>query len=153
MTLEASRRFGMMEDAFEWSVFECCTVYVSCDPVVIEHWCTLWPDRAGLVSLGCRAIETKSKLRTHNFIMEHVVRSTRQTRVMSPTLPDELQHVVYTGQHVVHEHNCIEELSFQVPELMQRDEGCVAHFGKILDAVIECAPGAMRGTNDYPHAN
>ena len=72
---------------------------------------------------------------------------------MSPTLPDELQHVVYTRQHVVHEHNCIEELSLQIPKLMQRDEGSIAHFGKILDTVIECAPGTMGGTNDHSHAN
>ena len=85
--------------------------------------------------------------------MEHIVSSTRQTRVMSPTLPDELQHVVYTRQHVVHEHNCIEKLSLQIPKLMQRDEGSVPHLGEVLNTVIECAPGTVRGTNDHSHAN
>jgi hypothetical protein len=42
MALETVRGWWVVEYRFERSVFECCAVDISCHPVVIEHWSTLY---------------------------------------------------------------------------------------------------------------
>lgn len=39
--LETAGRFGVMENTFEWCVFEGCAVDITSDPVVVEDGSTL----------------------------------------------------------------------------------------------------------------
>jgi hypothetical protein len=39
--LESVVGFRMMEDLFERSIFKCCTIDISCYPIIVEYRCAL----------------------------------------------------------------------------------------------------------------
>ena len=85
--------------------------------------------------------------------MVHVVRSTSDPRILFPTLPDQLQHIIHTWQDIIHEHDRIEHLVFVIPQFVQRDHGGVTDFGEILYPMIELTSRTHTGPNDNSQAD
>jgi len=83
----------VVEDAFEGGVFESGSVDVSGDPVVVEY-------------------------RRSDLFVEHVISGTSQTRVLPPTLPDELEEVIHAGKDIVHEDDRVEDLPIVVSKFV-----------------------------------
>ena len=84
--------------------------------------------------------------------MVHVVGSAGYSRVIYPALPDQLEEIVHTGQDVVHEDDRIEVLVLRVAQLVQRHERGVAHFGEVLDTVVERPACTLRCPDGNAHA-
>ena len=82
--------------------------------------------------------------------MIHIIRRTRNPRIIPPTLPNKLQEVVHARQDIVHEYNRVEILVLRVPQLMQRHERRVPHLRQILNPMIERPPCAHRRLDLHP---
>jgi len=78
--------------------------------------------------------------KTHNIVVKHVITSTRNPRVLPPTLPDQLQQIIHARQDIVHEHDRIKHDLLVLPQLMQRHQRCVPNLCQVLNPMIERSP-------------
>lgn len=85
--------------------------------------------------------------------MVHVIRRTGDTRILSPTLPNQLEQVVDTGQDIVHEDDRVKDFSVIVTKFVEGQHGGVSDFGKVFDTVVEQASGTHRCSDDDPQAD
>jgi hypothetical protein len=69
--------------------------------------------------------------------MVHVIRRACYTRIIPPTLPDELKQVVYAWEDIVHEYDSIEILVMGVAQFMEGVERLVANLCEVLYTVVE----------------
>ena len=88
---------------------------------------------------------------THDIVVKHVIRRTRDPGVLPPALPDQLEHVVHAGQDVVHEDHRIKDLALGIPQFVQGHHGRVPDLGEVFDPMVERSSGSHRGTDDDPH--
>lgn len=80
--------------------------------------------------------------------MVHVIRCTSDTRILSPTLPDQLEQVVDTGQDIVHENDRVKDFAVIVTEFVEGQHGGVSDFGEVFDTVVEQTTGTHRCADD-----
>jgi hypothetical protein len=85
--------------------------------------------------------------------VEHVIRRTRNPGILTPALPDQLEHVVDTRQDVVHENDRIKRLAFTVSQFVKGHHGSVSDLGQILDTMVERSSRPHRCPDDDPHSD
>lgn len=85
--------------------------------------------------------------------MVHVIRCTSDARILSPTLPDQLEQVVDTGQDIVHEDDRVKDLAVIVTEFVEGQHGGVSDFGEVFDTVVEQTTGTHRCSDDDPETD
>ena len=76
--------------------------------------------------------------------MVHVICGAGNAGIVHTALVDEFEEVVDAWKDIVHEHYGIKVLVLIVSQLVEGHKGSISNFGKILDAVVERAAGALR---------
>jgi hypothetical protein len=79
--------------------------------------------------------------------VEHIVRGTGDTSILSPTLPDQLEQIVDARQDVVHEDDRVEDLLLVLPQLVQRHQRRVSDLCEVLDSMVKRSPRPHRRPN------
>lgn len=85
--------------------------------------------------------------------MVHVIRCASDTRILSSTLPDQLEQVVDTGQDIVHEDDRVKDFAVIVTEFVEGQHGGVSDFGKVFDTVVEQTTGTHGCSDDDPETD
>ena len=83
--------------------------------------------------------------------MEHVIRRTCNPGILTPALPDQLEHVVDTRQDIVHEDDRIERLALAISQLVEGHHGGVSNLGQVFNTMVESSPRPHRSPDDDPH--
>jgi hypothetical protein len=84
--------------------------------------------------------------------MIHIISSTSNPRIITPTLPNKLQNIINTRKHIVHKHDGIEKLVMRVPQFVQRHKSSIAHFSKVLNPMIEIPARAFGRSDRHAHS-
>lgn len=91
--------------------------------------------------------------RTHDIIVVHVIRRTGDTRILSPTLPNQLEQVVHARQDIIHENDRVKDFSVIVTKLVEGQHGGVSNFGEVFDTMVEQTAGTHRCSDDDPQTD